>query len=101
MTESVVMSIPDDREGAIYWRALPDGYEITVYPMTFGKARVCYGLQHDRCIIDAYCYPTRAQALDAAAVWTGEGDPPDGWHRHPNSGRRRDDGDATREYVMP
>ena len=26
---------------------------------------------------------------------------PSGWHRHPATGRRRPDGDPTKEYVRP
>lgn len=26
---------------------------------------------------------------------------PEGWHRHPSSGRRREGGDASREVVAP
>lgn len=90
-----------EREGAIYWRELPDGYEVCVYPMTFGKARLCFSEQHSQCIIDAYCYPTPAAAIAAGEVWTGEGDAPDGWHRHPTSGRRREGGDPSKEHVAP
>jgi hypothetical protein len=36
----------------------------------------------------------------ALREWDGNGEP-DGWMRHPDSGRRRPDGDAAREYVEP
>lgn len=87
----------DVRSGALYWRALPDGYEITVYPMTFGKARLCYGPQGGIGYENAYCYASHERALEAAAVWDGEGDPLDGWHRNPITGRRREDGDPMKE----
>jgi len=32
--------------------------------------------------------------------WDGEGEP-DGWHRHPHSGRRRSNGDAALEVIEP
>ena len=38
---------------------------------------------------ERYCYQTLEGALRAQAQWSGEGDP-DGWHKHPDSGRRRD-----------
>jgi len=38
---------------------------------------------------DRYCYPELDQALIGLAGYTGEGDPPGSWNRHPVSGRRR------------
>lgn len=86
-------------EGALYWRPLPDGYEITVYPMTYGKARLCFGQQNDAVYLDAFCYEDPARAIEAAKVWTGEGDPLDGWHRNPLTGRRREGGDPEKEEA--
>lgn len=37
---------------------------------------------------DRWCYHTEASAKAALDAWNGEGEP-DGWHRHPMSGRRR------------
>ena len=50
---------------------------------------------------DAWDYPETARALFAAATYTGEGDPLDGWVRHGKSGhpdRRRPDGMPASEY---
>lgn len=47
---------------------------------------------------DRWCYPDRDKALAAYAAWDGCGEP-GGWHRHPDSGRRREDGDPATEYV--
>jgi hypothetical protein len=39
---------------------------------------------------DRWCYHTPIEALAAATRWDGaEGTEPEGWHRHPYSGRRR------------
>lgn len=47
-----------------------------------------------------WCYSSYDKARAALDAWNGEdGTEPDGWHRHVNSGRRRDP-DGT-EYVMP
>jgi hypothetical protein len=48
-----------------------------------------------------YCYRTFELAADALTEWAkldfaGE---PDKWHRDPYTGRRRTDGDSTKEYV--
>lgn len=92
-------AMPEARKGALYWRPLPDGYEVIVYPMTYGKARICYGQQDDVTILDAFCYEDPALAIRAAKVWTGDGDPLDGWHRQPRTGRRRPGGDPAKETT--
>jgi hypothetical protein len=93
--------IPVPREGALYHRVLADGeHDVTVYPMTFGKARLCLSLADDECsIIDGWCYEDRALAIRAAVEWSGEGDPLDGWTRHLGTGRRRDGGNPAKETV--
>lgn len=77
------------RPGALFYKALEDGMEVVVYPMAYGKGRLCYGPQgwpeYDR----AYCYPHASTAIKAAQVWDGQGDPPVGWVRAlDGSGRR-------------
>jgi hypothetical protein len=50
---------------------------------------------------DRWCYETFDKALNALIDWQkrdGEGEPT-GWHRHPDTGRRRPDGDASKEYI--
>ena len=50
---------------------------------------------------DRWCYETFPKALAALREWEsrdGQGEPT-GWHRHPNTGRRRPNGDASKEYV--
>jgi len=86
------------RPEAVYYRALPDGYEICVYRMMFNW-RVCYGPQEIPVIDDAYCYPTPEAAIRAASEWNGDGEPPVGWIKHPMTGRYRHDGDPEREET--
>ena len=50
---------------------------------------------------DRWCYSDQRSALSGLLDWAlvdfaGE---PSGWHRHPNTGRRRPDGDPTQEYI--
>jgi hypothetical protein len=93
------MSEPADREHhSLYWKPLPNGFEVIVYAI-FGGARVCFGRMDSSAIDDAYYYSDPMLAIVAAALWEGDGDPVDGWFRHLRSGRRRPDGDATKEYV--
>ena len=88
------------REGALYGRELADGYDVTVYPMLLGRARLCLGTVGDDCNVhDAWCYDDPTTAVRAAAAWSGDGDPADGWTRHINSGRRRPGGDPSKETV--
>ena len=44
---------------------------------------------HDYGYEDRYCYHDMDSAVEALKKWDGTGDP-EGWHRHPSSGRRRD-----------
>lgn len=88
------------RPGALAVKLLEDGRELTLYPMTFGKTRLCIGDAGAPTLDDFWCYEG-AKGLVGIAEWDGVGvDPPGGWHRHGGSGRRRPDGDASREYVM-
>lgn len=48
-----------------------------------------------------WCYHTYARAREALEAWalTGGVGEPQGWHRELAHGRRRPDGDASREYI--
>lgn len=49
---------------------------------------------------ERYCYATIDGVLKALTEWDPATDKePSGWHREPNTGRRRPDGDASREYI--
>lgn len=93
-----VTEIPARHAGAIYYRALDDGWEITVWRMAFNW-RVCFGSGLG--FEDAYCFADRGRALQAAMLWDGVGEILDGWHKQPTTGRRRPDGDPAREYTAP
>ena len=52
---------------------------------------------------DRWCFDHFGLALHSLAEWQSrnfEGEPI-GWHRHPDSGRRRPDGDPAKEYINP
>lgn len=99
MTDTCVLdSLPDDvKADYVVMRALPDGRVIGITRLLY-----TWSLQVD---IDwsgyrtRYCYAAFPNACLGFLDWDGSGDPPGGWHRHPESGRRRPDGDASREYV--
>lgn len=48
---------------------------------------------------DRWCFHDYEKAKTAYDSWDGSGEPT-GWHRHPDSGRRRDNGDPATEYIM-
>jgi hypothetical protein len=51
---------------------------------------------------ERWCFDTFYDASEALDAWDGEeGTEPFGWHRHPDTGRRRPDGDPAHEYVNP
>lgn len=65
--------IPEWRPGAIFWKPLADGREITIYPLLSDKARLCVGPLADPSGYDvAYLYDTESAAIDAADMWDGE-----------------------------
>ena len=67
--------IPDWRPGALFWKPLADGREVTIYPLLGGKARFCVGPLADPNGYDvAYRYPTIKAAIDAAKEWDSEKD---------------------------
>lgn len=47
-----------------------------------------------------YCYHSAAPAHESFLSWDGEGDPPDGWYKHIESGRRRPDYTKESEHVF-
>jgi len=91
------MTFVTEPDFAIFRRNVDDEYEVLVVPMTFGKARLCYGLQGDFGYERAFCYERPERAIEAAKVWDGTGDPLVGWHREPTTGRRRPGGDPAKE----
>lgn len=85
--------------GYIAWRQLDDGSWLGVAPMTFGKGRVCVDLDPFG-YADGYCYTSQVEAINAMQAFDPVRDEePDGWFRHPQSGRRRPDGDKSKEYL--
>jgi hypothetical protein len=78
----------------------PDGRRIAVIPLMY-TAAVIIGRPHQATWYDdRWCYTSATAALAAAQAWDGTGEP-DGWHRHPPTGRRRPDGDPSKEHIHP
>lgn len=71
---------------------------VAVIPFLFTTAVIC-GRTADRAgYEDRWCYEDLGSAVAAFEAWDGTGEP-GGWHRHPNSGRRRPKGDPAAEYL--
>lgn len=90
--------LPDEiRQWYIDLKRLPDGRFVGTHRLLFH-----YTFHIDIDLIgyaDRYCFATYELAKKAFDEWTGEGDP-EGWHRHPPSGRRRDTATG-REWIDP
>jgi hypothetical protein len=51
---------------------------------------------------DRWCYATLGRGLKGLHDWNYPDElEPQGWHRNPRTGRRRPEGDASREYIDP
>jgi hypothetical protein len=90
------------RRGAehLHVRELGDGRAVYLCDMLLGNLRLAIGAFGSDCYEDMWCYQAeQAKAAWVAALgWDGEGDP-EGWYRHPASGRRRPGGDASKQHV--
>ena len=83
----------------LHRRVLEDGSILYLEPMLQGNLSLAHAAGpepwHD---LDRYCYHDHDAAWRAVLGWNGKGDP-EGWYRHPRSGRRRPDGDIDNEYI--
>jgi hypothetical protein len=59
-----------------------------ILKMCFTHALIVGQLGDEHGYDDRWCYHDYHAAKDALDQWNGDGEP-DGWHRHPSSGRRR------------
>lgn len=75
-----------------------DGFYAASKPLLFHWTLIMGEIGNKFSFLDRWCYETQEQAEAALARWDGEGEP-DGWHRHPASGRRRHEGDPEQEYF--
>lgn len=85
-------------EGSLRFKLHNDGRYTAVMPQLF-TWRLVVGKDPDW-YDDGWCYDSAQSAVVAWESW----DPlkerePQGWHRHPFSGRRRPGGDQTQEYI--
>lgn len=102
LTSETKMIFTDEqmrKMGYTSWRELPDGSILAVGPMAFGNGRLFVDVDSNG-YSDCYCYDSLEQAEKSMVEYDPEsGIEPQGWKRHPFSGRRRVNGDPTTEYV--
>ena len=67
---------------------LPDGRWVALRDFLFTVAIVVGQVGDKTEVSDRWCYHSYREARDALEMWDGTGEP-EGWHRHPFSGRRR------------
>lgn len=80
-----------------------DGEYVAIYPLVFHWTMIKGHLDWQEGYLDRWCYVNEPAAREALAEWSardfvGE---PIGWHRHPDTGCRRPDGNSDQEYIAP
>jgi hypothetical protein len=98
------MAIPyTDKEmlemGYTNWRELLDGTILAVGPMMFNNGRLFVDINSSGYAY-CYCYDSLELAEKSMLDFNPEVDKePQGWKRDPYTGRRRENGDPTKEIV--
>ena len=85
---------------AIAFKDVGDGRGVWIYPMIY-TFKIAIGPIGVGWFTDSWCYTTGPKALAALLEWNPLEEPePEGWVRHPRSGRRRfPNGDPATEEV--
>lgn len=84
---------------AIAHKRWDDGMYAIAYPLLLHWT-IIHGHEDDVGVEHRYCYRTGEAARDALLAWDYPNQPePEGWDRNPETGRRRPDGDKTKEYI--
>lgn len=81
---------------------LKDGTYVMAKPLMFHWTLIRGYMGDQTGYFDRWCYANETLAKDALGefpVNPPSGYEPAGWHRHPNTGRRRTGGDPATEYV--
>lgn len=80
-------------------RDLKDGRSVWLHRKMFTWA-IVIGPTGQDWYSDHWCFETREKAEEQFKEWNPLETPePSGWVRNPRTGRRRPDGDASREYI--
>lgn len=87
-----------ETNGWLVVKPLGDGRYAAIAPMAFTYAIIVGKVGDEVGYDDRWCYKDAATAIVELHAWNGVGEP-EGWHRHPRSGRRKDA--EGNEYVRP
>jgi hypothetical protein len=79
-------------------RPLPGGRWAAIFPLMYTHAIIVGTVGSYLGYDDRWCYDSYERAKTALDAWDGQSEP-EGWHRHPMSGRRRVESDPSSEYV--
>ncbi len=83
----------------VIYKVLPNGKIAWVHPLLFTYAILVASADSVSCEYeDRWCFTDKGLAVAALEHWSTESEP-EGWIRNPRTGRRRPDGDESREYV--
>jgi hypothetical protein len=98
MTAAELQELQELARKPIVRRVLDDGRIVELWRTVF-NLRITITLPENdgMCWNDAWCFRDIGAAFTAALSWDGEGEP-DGWIKHPPSGRARPDGTPASEY---
>lgn len=81
-------------------RTYENGRIVFLHRLLFTTAILVMNSPHSLSYDNRWCYASEKAALEAMERWNPDTEPePTGWHRHPPSGRRRPNGDASQEYI--
>ena len=81
-------------------KRINDHQYAVVNPFIFTHAILLGTIGDNASYDDRWCYDTKEQAIKALDEWEESiAKEPSGWKRHPDSGRRRINGDPATEYV--
>lgn len=74
---------------------------VGVMPLIFTSALIVGTVGDKNTYLDRWCYRSVQDAIAAGDAWDGDWPKtePQGWHRHPATGRRRENGDPSMEEV--
>ena len=81
-------------------KEIKDGMYVAIKPLLFHWTMIIGEIGNDFGYFDRWCYASQTLAEKAFSEWNGEGEPT-GWHRHPSTGRRRENGNPELEYYAP
>lgn len=76
-------------QGYLHVQPIVGGRYAAIQPMIFTHAIIVGQMGDETGYDDRWCYHTLKAAEVALDAWNGIGEP-EGWHRHPATGRRRE-----------